>query len=102
MNQTELIQFVTNLGANVVVRKLDPLQEEEIVCIHVDPIPVEQPGDIPGWKHALYLEELYDGWTIGSEQTDVTRPLQEPELKSLLTAWIREPDYRILQEFESD
>ena len=101
MNQTELIHFVTDLGANVVVRKLDPLQEAEIVCIHVDPISVEQPGDIPGWKLALYLKEHHNGWTISSEQTDETRLLQEQELKSLLTVWIHETDYRIFKDYKT-
>ena len=101
MNQAELIQFVTDLGADVFTRQLSP-EAGETVSVMVERIPEEDnPTSIPGWKHTLYLLEDHEGWTIHYIQSGRTRPLLDPELKQLLTEWIHEPDSRIFKDYNS-
>ncbi|WP_417390326.1 hypothetical protein [Gimesia sp.] len=102
MTQAELIRFLENLGAEVFIRRLNP-DEGETVSVLVERIPEEEtPIDIPGWKHALYLLEDNDGWTIHYHQTGRTRPLQDSELKQLLTEWVQQRDYQIFRKYEPD
>lgn len=101
MTQSELIRFFEILGAEVFIRRLNP-EEGETVSILVERIPEEDnPTSIPGWKHALYLLEDHEGWTVHYIQSGRTRPLLDPELKQLLTEWIHEPDSRIFKDYNS-
>ncbi|WP_155364808.1 hypothetical protein [Gimesia benthica] len=48
----------------------------------------------------LILNEYEDGWAINYGQYPRTRALQDEELKSLLTEWVRERDYRLFADYE--
>ncbi|KAA0134975.1 hypothetical protein FYZ48_19215 [Gimesia chilikensis] len=100
MRQAELIRFLEALGADVVVRRYKP-DEPETIAVLVGRLPEsDSPVPIPGWEDAVYLQEATAGWSIGYIQTGKTRPLQDEELKSLLTVWIRERDYRLFADYE--
>ncbi|QDT94638.1 hypothetical protein [Gimesia aquarii] len=100
MNQSEIIEYVTARGANVVLRKFGASQDSETICVLVGSIPVESSTDIQGWEHSIYLDELVGGWSIGFSQFGTTRSLDDVELKKLLDLWIKKPDYKAFRAYE--
>ncbi len=102
MTQAELILFLESLGADVVVRRYKP-DEPETIAVLVGRLPEsDSPVPIPGWEDAVYLQEAAAGWSIRYIQSGQTRPLEDEELKSLLTVWIRERDYRLFADYERE
>lgn len=102
MTQTELISFLEALGADVFVRRYKP-DEPETLSVLVGRLPEsDSPVSIPGWKAAVYLQEAAEGWTIRYIQSGCTRPLQDQELQTLLTEWVRERDYRLFANYERE
>lgn len=102
MTQAELISFLEGLGADVFVRRYKP-DEPETLSVLVGRLPEsDSPVPIPGWKAAVYLQEAAEGWSISYIQSGQTRPLQDQELKSLLTEWVREPDYKLFSKYDPE
>ncbi|MFI4848436.1 MAG: hypothetical protein ACIAZJ_05025 [Gimesia chilikensis] len=102
MTQGELISFLESLGADVVVRRFGPQETTpDSVCAYFFPVPDPFEG-IRGWEEMLLLDEYEDGWAINYGQYPRTRALQDEELKSLLTEWVREQDYRLFADYEPE
>lgn len=100
MTQAELISFLEELGADVVVRKFGPQDTTpDSVCAYFVPEPEPFEG-IRAWKYMLMLHEFEDGWAINYGQSPSTRALKGQELKALLIEWVREPDYRLFEDYD--
>ena len=97
MTKTELIQFAEAKGAEAKERNFDGMSS---ISIFINPI-VDEASGIRGFQNAVFVKRIEDKWIIGFSQSAETRLLTDKEVKSIIGAWIEQPDNEILRAYES-